>query len=210
MKSSMMRLLAMTMIVCMKPNTDAAAGGTNEELPVTGAVGEGAPEVKKEKQLIPDIIRGRMPIAVVAQVRFGANKDGAVKALATLYGTTVGKIDDIKKNRNFAYVTDAFKPTAAQKAEGIAWLQKHVAFDKGAVDALIVELEKAEEPTAEEAAAFSAVKTAARGQNTTTKTGEVADAGGGNNIKGNAKKNKAAKVAPAEGTQAASADDLLS
>lgn len=182
---------------------------TETEVAEPTAVGETPITEKKEKQLIPDIIRGRMPIAVVAQVRFGANKDDATKTLATLYGTTVGKIDDIKKNRNFAYVTDAFKPTRAQKDEGIAWLQKHVNFEKGSVDALIMELEKAEEPTIEEASAFAAIKTAARGQNVTTKTGEVADAGGGNNIKGNAKKNKAAKAAPAETTSAVSAEDLL-
>lgn len=197
---SIVRLLALTLAVAMKPETGAAAGGG--ELPVTGAVGEGAP---KEKQLIPNITRGRMPIAVVAQVRFGDQKGESTKALADMFGTTVGKIDDIKKNRNFSYVTSSFKPTAAQKAEGIEWLKRHHKFAEGAVDKLILELEKMEEPTAEEAAAFAATKTAARGQEPKTKEGEVADAGGGNRRGG-----KKVKAAPAEEAQAASADDLLS
>jgi hypothetical protein len=158
------------------------------------------------KQLA-NIIRGRMPVAVVAQVRFGDQRNEATKALATMFGTTVGKIDDIKKNRNFGYVKQDFKPTAEQKAEGVAWLQRHPDFDKGTVDKLINELEAMAEATPEEAAAFSATRTEARGQSTTTKTGETADGGGGNRVKAS----KKAKAAPAEAAPAAeaSAADLL-
>lgn len=126
------------------------------------------------------IINGRMPVAIVYQVRFGNNKGESTKALADMFGTTVGKIDDIKKNRNFAYVTEAFRPTADQKAAGVAWLKTHPYFDVANVDKLIVELDAIPEATAEEAAAFESVRVQARGQLPTTKEGETADAGGGN------------------------------
>lgn len=134
------------------------------------------------------IINGRMPVAVVAQIRFGNDKGEATKVLADKYGTTVGKIDDIKKNRNFAYVTADFKPTAAQKQQGIDWLKSHPYYDAAGVDKLITELDATPEASAEEAAAFEAVRVQARGQQPTTKEGEVADAGGGNRRKPRAKK----------------------
>lgn len=148
-----------------------------------------------------EIIRGRMPVAVVALARFGSLKEGATKAVADAFGTTVGKIDDIKKNRNFAYVTDAFKPTAAQVADGVAWLKRH---PTGA-DALIAELEATPVASDEEAAAFEATRSAARGQKEKTADGAPADAGGGNRKSGGKKKDKAA---PAEGA-GASGEALL-
>jgi hypothetical protein len=162
--------------------------------------------VAVEKKVNPNIINGRMPVAVVAQVRFGNNKGDATKALADLYGTTVGKIDDIKKNRNFAYVDATFKPTAAQKEEGVAWLQRHPKYSEGVVDAVITELETTAEASDEEATAFAAIRTAARGQPTTTKEGAVADAGGGNRRE--ARKSKKVK-ATAEVDAGSTADALL-
>jgi hypothetical protein len=124
-----------------------------------------------------EIIRGRMPVAVVALARFNPIvKDLATKAAADKLGTTVGKVDDIRKNRNFSYVTEAFKPTEQQKADGIAWLERH---PTGAED-LIQALKDTPVATAEEAAAFEQTRAANRGQSEKTQTGEVADAGGGN------------------------------
>lgn len=146
-----------------------------------------------EKAPPKEIIRGRMPVAVVALARFGLMKDSATKAVADAFGTTVGKVDDIKKNRNFAYVTAEFKPTAGQKADGIAWLGRH---PTGA-QALIDELKAMPEATAEEAAAFEAVRSASRGQSEKTKDGETANAGGGNRKSGKGKKDKEAPAADA-------------
>lgn len=151
------------------------------------------------------IINGRMPVAIVALARFGNTKGEATKILADKFGTTVGKIDDIKKNRNFAYVTTDFKPTQAQKDEGISWLKRHPAYDAQNVDALIIELEAWPTATAEDAAAFEAVRVAARGQLPTTKEGEPAAAGGGNRRKPRAKAgeksvDEAAKDVAAEAT----------
>ena len=153
-----------------------------------------------------EIIRGRMPVAVVFLARFGDQKNESTKDLAKMFGTTVGKIDDIKKNRNFGYVTASFKPTEAQKQDAIEWLQRHPQYKDGVVDKLLNELESLEIATDEEAAAFAAIRTEARGQNTKTKEGEVANGGGGNNRKGKkAKKTteEAAQAAPVDG------DDLL-
>ena len=151
---------------------------------------------KKEKKLIEGITRGRMPIAVVFLVRFGDQKKGETKDLAPLFGTTVGKITDIKKCSTFAYLKGTFKPTAEQKADGIAWLQRHVSFKTGAVDVLINELEKMKVATADEAAAIEKERAAAKGQTPKTKEGKVADAGGGNRVKPAAKETEAgAKVA---------------
>ncbi len=147
-----------------------------------------------EKAPPKEIIRGRMPVAVVALARFGSQKDAPTKAAADAFGTTVGKIDDIRKSRNFAYIREGFKPTEGQKADGIAWLKRH---PTGA-DALIAELEATEVATAEEAAAFEAVRAAARGQSEKKADGEQADAGGGNRRKG--KKDKAAPAAEGAST----------
>ena len=178
----------------------------------TGTEGTGvdtkAPE-KKEKNLIPNIIRGRMPIAVVHMVRYGDQKNGETKALADLFGTTVGKITDIKKKSTFAYLPENFRPTQAQKDEGIAWLQKHVGYSEGKVDVLITELENTKVATAEEAAAFESVRVQNRGQLATTKTGAPADAGGGNRQAPKAK--PAAKKEPEKGKEPEkpSAKDLI-
>ncbi len=141
-------------------------------------------ETKTEAAPPKEIIRGRMPVAVVALARFNPLVTAlGTKAAADLLGTTVGKVDDIRKNRNFAYVNDQFRPTAAQKADGKAWLERH---PTGAKD-LIEALEATQEASAEEAAAFEATRAANRGQTATTKEGETADAGGGNRRGGKAK-----------------------
>ena len=162
-------------------------------------------ETKVEKKVNPNIINGRMPVAVVAQIRFGNNRGDSSKELAAMYGTTVGKIDDIKKNRNFAYVGADFKPTQEQIDQGLEWLKRHPKYNEGAVDKIITELENTPVATDEEAAKFEADRVAARGQSVTTKDGAVADGGGGNRRKPRKAKSDEA-AAPAEG---ATADALL-
>lgn len=141
-----------------------------------GEAQTGAQTEAAAKQPAREIIRGRMPVAVVALARFGSLKDSATKAAAEAFGTTVGKIDDIRKNRNFAYVTADFRPTEQQKADGVAWLERH---PTGTAD-LIKELKAVEVATPEQAAAFEATRSANRGQTEKTKEGEPANAGGGN------------------------------
>lgn len=159
--------------------------------------------VSKEPTPKKEIIKGRMPVAVVALARFGNTKGESTKALATLFGTTVGKIDDIKKNRNFSYVTEAFKPTQEQKDSGIAWLKSHPYYDEAGTDKLVSELDSLPVATDEEAAAFEAVRVSVRGQSETTKDGEKADGGGGN------RRPKREKKAKAETSPEATGDALL-
>lgn len=155
----------------------------------------------------PNIIQGRMPVAVVHLARFGSNKGGATKDLAVKFGTTVGKIDDVKKNRNFAYVVEDTKFTQAQIDEGVEWLKRHPKYDEAGVDALVVELESYTVATEDEAKAFEAARTAARGQPTKTKDGEVANGGGGN--RRGKKKEKAEEGATGEAPAEPTAAELL-
>lgn len=155
----------------------------------------------------PSIIKGRMPVAVVHLARFGEHKGDSNKDLAALFGTTVGKIDDIKKSRNFAYVTAEVKFTDAQIDEGINWLKRHPTYDESNVDALVNELEAYARASEEDAKAFEAARSAARGQPTTTKTGETANGGGGNR-RGKKAKAEDADSTPDEGAEA-TADELM-
>ncbi len=153
----------------------------------------------------PNIIQGRMPVAVVHLLRFGNSKGGATKELAVKFGTTVGKVDDVKKNRNFAYVVEDTRFTQAQIDEGCEWLKRHPKYDESGADALVVELEGYAVASDEEAKAFEAARTAARGQPTKTKEGEVANGGGGNR---RTKKSKQSDVVtePAEVAEPSAAD----
>lgn len=190
-----------------KSKNAATATETAADAPLVSTAADAA----KTRAVNSAIINGRMPVAVVAQIRFGKNKGDATKALADMYGTTVGKIDDIKKGRNFAYVGADFKPTAAMIEEGVAWLQRHPKFSTGSVDAIITELETTTVATEAEAAAFEAARVAGRGQSMTTKTGEVANAGGGNRRKARGAKAEAAPAATeaAGATPDVTADALL-
>ncbi len=105
-----------------------------------------------------EIIRGRMPVAIVYLVHFLTPHIESSGAKAKAFGTTIGKIDDIMKNRNFAYVTEDFRPTEAQKAEGKAWLERH---PEGAQE-LIDLLEGVEVATAEQASAFETLRSNSR------------------------------------------------
>lgn len=70
-----------------------------------------------------EIIRGRMPVAVVALIRF-SETETSTSACADKYRTTVGKVDDIRKNRNFAYVDESFVPTEQQVADAKVYLEQ--------------------------------------------------------------------------------------
>lgn len=161
-------------------------------------------EAKPARTANPNIINGRMPVAVVHQIRFGNDKNDSTKSLAAKYGTTVGKIDDIKKNRNFAYITQDFKPSQQQLDEGLDWLQRHPKYSTGDVDAVIVELSNTQIATAEETAAFEVARKLAGGQKHVNSEGEVVNGGGGNRRK--SKKSVSTEaIAPTE----VSGDELL-
>lgn len=70
-----------------------------------------------------EIIRGRMPVAVVAMIRFKCAGMGT-SAIAAKYRTTIGKVDDILKGRNFGYVVESFVPSEQQIADAKVYLEQ--------------------------------------------------------------------------------------
>lgn len=64
------------------------------------------------------IARGRMHAALVYAIKFqsGEAKDGEI---ARKFATTPGKVNDIRKNRNFKYVTEDLSFTSAEVQEAI-------------------------------------------------------------------------------------------
>jgi hypothetical protein len=71
------------------------------------------------------IVRGRLPLIFVHAIRFDevvskmGNKDAAAK-----FGTSVGKVFDIRKGRNFSYVDQGFKPNADDVAQAKSWAEQ--------------------------------------------------------------------------------------
>ena len=157
----------------------------------------------------PAIIRGRIALAIVYLIRFVEAAEQGTKALAEKYGTTVGKIDDIRKNRNFAYVTEDVRFTEEQIKEAVNYISAHEDSDHAVV--VTDMLNALPIATAEEAEAFANVKRKAGGQPRTDAEGNVIASGGGN--RQGKKKKDAEAEAPAEVAPAAAdepeADDLL-
>lgn len=160
----------------------------------------------------PAIIRGRIALAIVYLIRFVEAAEQGTKALAEKYGTTVGKIDDIRKNRNFAYVTEDVRFTDEQIKEAVNYIAAHEDSDHAVV--VTDMLNALPIATAEEAEAFASVKRKAGGQPRTDAEGNVIASGGGNR-QGKKKKEaeaeaeaEAEEVAPAAADEP-EADDLL-
>lgn len=120
--------------------TAAAAGaaspaGTAGTVPSTndGSVAGEAPKQRapKNPENILDIINGRIALPLVNLIRFGAPNDkGELVAIGTnneaakLFGTSVGKVFDIRKGRNFGYIDAAFKFTSDEIQAAKDWMTK--------------------------------------------------------------------------------------
>ena len=162
----------------------------------------------------PAIIRGRIALAIVYLIRFVEAAEQGTKALAEKYGTTVGKIDDIRKNRNFAYVTEDVRFTEEQIKEAVNYISAHEDSDHAVV--VTDMLNALPIATAEEAEAFANVKRKAGGQPRTDAEGNVIASGGGNRQGKKKKEAEAEAEAVAETEEVAQAatdepeaDDLL-
>ena len=147
----------------------------------------------------PAIIRGRIALAIVFLIRFVEPAEAGTKALAEKYGTTVGKIDDIRKNRNFAYVTEDVRFTEEQIKEAVNYISAHEDSDHAVV--VTDMLNALPIATAEEAEAFANVKRKAGGQPRTDAEGNVIQSGGGNRQKSGKKKAEPAAETEAEAEQ---------
>jgi len=188
-------------------------GATPEALGAAGdaaaaAAAEGARKRASAANFLP-IVRGRLPLVFVHAVRFDpvigamANKDTAAK-----FATSVGKIFDIKKGRNFGYVDASYKPGAEDLAAAQAWIDQIGAQNTKGLSALgdkVLMTQVLEQyktgglATAEDIAKLTALRAAGRVVKApkAPTTGVLASAG----------------VAPAEvpqGVEAGTADDLLS
>lgn len=82
---------------------------TSKPTLATAVTADATKSEKKPKAPKIDIIRGRMPLVLVFSIKF--LEDGTTSEIAAKYRTTVGKVDDIKKEANFGYVKETFKPT---------------------------------------------------------------------------------------------------
>jgi len=118
------------------------------------------------------IVRGRLPLLFVHAIRFDkvlkvmGNKD-----LANKFATSVGKVFDIKKGRNFGYVNESYKPTAEDVSAAEAWIAQVGAEnakglatvgDKTLMQSTLDQYKTAGLASAEEAAAFSVARGATR------------------------------------------------
>ena len=75
----------------------------------------------KEKAPVIEIIRGRMPLPIVHMIKFGTEEQ-TVAALSAKYRTTGGKVNDIRTDANFGYITEDYVPSAdmIEKAKAYA------------------------------------------------------------------------------------------
>ena len=63
-----------------------------------------------------DILNGRMPLPIVYAIRFQEDAGAKNSDLAKKYGTSVGKVFDIRKGSNFGYIDKDNKPSAEELA----------------------------------------------------------------------------------------------
>lgn len=105
------------------------APAASSAVPTSNAEGAAPADAKKRAPKNPDnilnIVNGKLPLVLGFLIRFketGTNAETAKK-----YCTSVGKVFDLKKGRNFGYLTEAYKPSADEVAAGKAWLTKTTA-----------------------------------------------------------------------------------
>ena len=126
-----------------------------------------------------DIINGRIPLPLVYMIRFeeGDAKDSEV---AAKYFTSTGKVSDIRKNRNFAYITEETKFSSADITAAKEWLRRpslqgnHIAEDVQAQVSKALDTLPVDDKAAE---AITEARKAAR-KAKATETAGASDAGG--------------------------------
>lgn len=133
------------------------------------------------------IVRGRLPLLFVHALRFDAVLLAlSTKDAATKFGTSVGKVFDIRKGRNFAYITADFKPSAEDVAQAEAWIAQvgganakglTANGDKNVMQATLDQYKAQGLASVEESAKFAAVRTSTRAKATVApaSTGLVAN-----------------------------------
>ncbi len=88
-------------------------------------------------------IGGRIPEVLVYIIRFKYQNE-SINDVAEAFGTTYGKVYDIRKEKTFINIREDFKPTSIQKADAIAWMRRHPDYEHGAADKIIKAVENLE------------------------------------------------------------------
>jgi hypothetical protein len=168
MKHFLSGLLALIPAISMAYMADGEASNSGE--------GESAAAAEARKRAAASnflpIVRGRLPLLFVHAVRFDeavgkmSNKD-----LATKLGTSVGKVFDIRKGRNFAYVDTGWKPTNEDIGAAESWIKQigeqntkglAAVGDKSMLQGILDQYKARGLASAEEAAAQSAARAPAK------------------------------------------------
>lgn len=152
-------------------SNDGAGGATTEK------------KKRAPKTNLLDIVRGRMPLACVAAVRFHVDPAKSNNDVAKIFGTSVGKIFDIRKGRNFGYIDASYKPSDEDFKAAEAWA-KQAAQHGGDEAAVMAAVDKLGKASPEEAKAQADKITSARSKGPrapkAAKAGEATGAASGN------------------------------
>lgn len=99
------------------------APSTNDPAVAGATATDKKPRAPKNPENILDIINGRLPLPLVYMIRF--DKLGAMTTAdaAKAFGTSNGKVFDIKKGRNFGYIDASYKPSAEEVTAAKAWCE---------------------------------------------------------------------------------------
>ena len=125
MKSFRSNLLALTLLSAASAAAAEAGATSDVSGTETGAQTADVPssneptaETKvrapKDPAKALDILNGRMPLPIVYAIRFQEDAGAKNSELAKKYGTSVGKVFDIRKGSNFGYITKDYLPSAEE------------------------------------------------------------------------------------------------
>jgi hypothetical protein len=171
----------------------------------TEVAGEGA-QGAKERQLA-NIVRGTIPRPLVFLIRFVEPADAKEAEVAKKYGTTTGKVADIRKGRNFAYIDEAYRPSAEDKAAALKWLKQVPDYDAAGTDGAVNEVERMDAASESDVAALVAKRASVRKANADARgtEGEGESEGNGATAPASAKAPRAPR-AKAKGSEATAED----
>jgi len=178
MKFSINPLALLVSFYMQEAEAQTSTGGSATPNPEAskGTTAAGEPRKRAPKTNLLDIVRGRMPLACVAAVRFQEKAEVSNNDVAKKFGTSVGKIFDIRKGRNFGYITADYKPSDEDFKAAEAWAKeaaKHGG-DEAAIMALVDKLGKA---SADEAKVQAEKISAQRSKGPRQNTGPKPEAG---------------------------------
>lgn len=97
--------------------SDTSGAQTATEVPSSNEpTAETKVRAPKDPAKALDILNGRMPLPIVYAIRFQEDAGAKNSELAKKYGTSVGKVFDIRKGSNFGYITKDYLPSAEELA----------------------------------------------------------------------------------------------